>query len=762
MHLLKHSEDGTFGLTKDLGGNDTIPPYAILSHRWGKNDEEVTFEDMTKGTGKDKTGYKKLLFCGEKARQDGLQHFWIDTCCIDKSNHAQLSREINAMFRRYRDANRCYVYLSDVPYPPPGTGYEQTEQPWESAFRRSQWFIRGWTLQELLAPSSVEFFSSKDEHSQEYRRLGNKCSLRKWIQEITGIPCLALEGARMSQFSVEERLMWIERRQTTIPEDKVYSLLGIFDVEIPLFYGEGATQAYARLREVIDRREKCMQDLCVSDLRDDKKRIEATKGGLLKDSYRWVLENSDFKQWRSAQQSELLWIKGDPGKGKTMLLCGIVDELEKSIAKSDLLSYFFCQATDSRIDSATAVLRGLIYLLVYQQPSLISHVRKKYDHAGRTLFEDANAWVALSEIFTSILRDPSLNNAYLVLDALDECTKGLPDLLDLIARTSSESQVRWLVSSRNWPQIEEQLEQAGGKMKLCLELNTESVSTAVNTFIQHKVHQLAQEKKYDGKLQDDVLQHLCLNAHGTFLWVALVCQNLKTIPRARVRARLRSFPPGLDSFYERMMMQISNADESELCKQILAAIATVYKPICLAELTSLVETLEDTSDDMESLHAIIGLCGSFLTIRNDTIYFVHQSAKDYLLAKASSEIFPTGQGEAHHEIFSRSLEVLSKILRRDIYSLHVPGYPIKQVEPPDPDPLAASRYSCIYWADHLSDWSARPCGSLKPNLSAVEKFVRAKYLYWLEALSLCKSISEGMIAMAKLEALLQVGPCMRF
>jgi hypothetical protein len=209
-----------------------------------------------------------------------------------------------------------------------------------------------------------------------------------------------------------------------------------------------------------------------------------------------------------------------------------------------------------------------------------------------------------------------------------------------------------------------------------------------------------------------------------------------------------------------MMTQICNADESKLCKQILAAIATVYKPICLAELTSLVETLEDTSDDVESLHEIIGFCGSFLTIRNDMIYFVHQSAKDYLLTKASSEIFPTGQGEAHHEIFSRSLKVLSKTLRRDIYSLHAPGYPIEQVEQPNPDPLAASRYSCIYWADHLHDWSAPPCGSLKPDMSSVEEFMRMKYLYWLEALSLCKSMSEGVVAMAKLEALLQVVPCL--
>jgi Cdc6-like AAA superfamily ATPase len=165
---------------------------------------------------------------------------------------------------------------------------------------------------------------------------------------------------------------------------------------------------------------------------------------LLEDSYHWILENSDFQQWRNDQQSRLLWIKGDPGKGKTMLLCGIVNELKKSMAKTDLLSYFFCQATDSRINNATAVLRGLIYLLVDQQPSLISHVRKKYDHAGKTLFEDANAWVALSEIFTNILQDPSLNSTYLIIDALDECVDRLAETVRL---SSSRSRLYLLVSS---------------------------------------------------------------------------------------------------------------------------------------------------------------------------------------------------------------------------------------------------------------------------------------------------------------------------
>ena len=186
-------------------------------------------------------------------------------------------------------------------------------------------------------------------------------------------------------------MRWIQHRRTKLEEDKAYSLLGIFDVYILPIYGEGTASALARLLDEFYKMQKCIQDLRLTDPRDDKKRIADTKGGLLEGSYRWILENSDFQQWRYNQQSRLLWIKGDPGKGKTMLLCGITNELKRSMAKSVLLSYFFCQATDSRINYATAVLRGLIYLLVDQQPSLISHIRAKYDQASKTLFEDANA-----------------------------------------------------------------------------------------------------------------------------------------------------------------------------------------------------------------------------------------------------------------------------------------------------------------------------------------------------------------------------------
>lgn len=387
MRLLLCSETGKFAL-QSFSDDDQIPPYAILSHTWGLDNEEVSFEDMENNTGEDKPGYEKIRFCGEQASHDGLRYFWVDTCCIDKQNRAELSRSINSMFRWYRNATRCYVYLSDVSTSPVDADNEynsQNPQLWELDFHKSRWFTRGWTLQELLAPASVEFFS------QERKRLGDKNSLKEQICKITNISHSALQGDPLSCFSVEKRLRWIEHRQTKLAEDKVYSLLGIFDVYILPLYGEGAASAHARLMNKLHKMQKCIQDLRLTDPRDDKKRIEDTKGGLLEDSYHWILENSDFQQWRNNQQSRLLWIKGDPGKGKTMLLCGITNELKRSIPKSVLLSYFFCQATDSRINNATAVLRGLIYLLVKYQPSLISHVRTRYDQAGKTLFEDANA-----------------------------------------------------------------------------------------------------------------------------------------------------------------------------------------------------------------------------------------------------------------------------------------------------------------------------------------------------------------------------------
>ncbi|KAF2463438.1 HET-domain-containing protein [Lindgomyces ingoldianus] len=241
FRLLQRTPDGDIVFREPTSGR--VPAYAILSHTWGK--DEVILQDMEANAGMDKAvskaGWRKIQFCADQAAADGLHYFWIDTCCIDKRNAVELGAAINSMFRWYQNASRCYVYLSDVSKSEGAGG----EKAWKEAFRTSRWFTRGWTLQELIAPRLVEFFSSEGE------RLGHKLVLEPEIHEITGIPEKALRGDALSNFSIEERRSWAERRNTTIEEDGAYCLIGICGVSMVLNYGEGRNHAFSRLEKEI-------------------------------------------------------------------------------------------------------------------------------------------------------------------------------------------------------------------------------------------------------------------------------------------------------------------------------------------------------------------------------------------------------------------------------------------------------------------------------------------------------------------------------
>jgi hypothetical protein len=270
------------------------------------------------------------------------------------------------------------------------------------------------------------------------------------------------------------------------------------------------------------------------------------------------------------------------------------------------------------------------------------------------------------------------------------------------------------------------------------------------------VDQLSREKQYEEEPQQAVLQHLKANANNTFLWVALVCQDLKRTAPRHVLKKLALFPPGLDALYKRMMHQMSESDDAETCRYVLASTATLYQPVTIRELVALVEQLETAGDYVQE---VISLCGSFLTVRNDTVYFVHQSAKDFLLTKASAEVFPHSVEDVHRNVFSKSLAIMSRTLHRDMYRLKALGFPVEDVKQPNPDPLRVSRYPCIYWIDHLFDskpGSWANSGSDWQVFESVYGFLAKKYLYWLEGLSLCKSIEKGVLSMTQLWSLVQV------
>lgn len=217
------------------------PPcdYAILSHTW--NDDEVSFLDMDQGKEKGRSGYSKLVGACSTAREDGFDYIWIDTCCIDKRSSAELSEAINSMFRYYKSSSKCYAYLEDIE-----VNFD-AKKDCKKDITRSRWFTRGWTLQELLAPSELVFYS------KSWRNIGNRNELAHEISESTSISLAVLtRGAEaLDRQSVARKLSWAATRETTRPEDIAYCLLGLFDVQMPLLYGEGQTKAFIRLQEEI-------------------------------------------------------------------------------------------------------------------------------------------------------------------------------------------------------------------------------------------------------------------------------------------------------------------------------------------------------------------------------------------------------------------------------------------------------------------------------------------------------------------------------
>ena len=212
-----------------------VPKYAILSHRWG--DKEVSFQEMEQNRAPDGPGIEKIRACCRQACQDGLEWVWVDTCCIDKKSSAELSEAINSMFNWYHKAETCYVHLSDV------TSSDEEESFWQ--FKESQWFTRGWTLQELLAPQHCVFFSAM------WEPIGTKEGLKSELAEITNIDTMLLSASDIKQAlystSVAIKMSLAATRVTTRIEDEAYCLLGIFDINMPLLYGEGA-RAFRRLQ----------------------------------------------------------------------------------------------------------------------------------------------------------------------------------------------------------------------------------------------------------------------------------------------------------------------------------------------------------------------------------------------------------------------------------------------------------------------------------------------------------------------------------
>ncbi|KAI1130859.1 hypothetical protein F5Y10DRAFT_288580 [Nemania abortiva] len=406
---------------------------------------------------------------------------------------------------------------------------------------------------------------------------------------------------------------------------------------------------------------ECLKDLFVVDPRDSMREIRESKEELFGGAYNWIFstkEYQEFTDWSDgASACRLLWITGSAGTGKTMLLIGIIDELQHS---SPFMSYFFCQATKIDLNNATSILRSLIWLLLIQQPHLVGHIKPDYKRKGRAIFENVDAPQTLNAIFERMLRDPYLLPVYFIIDALDECDQEL-SLLRLISKSLELSdKVRWLVSTRSDVATRVHMLDNPHISRAVVKLDADRLGAPVNNYIEYKLGTLKRLKGYTEEDEEEILNIVRRKAEKTFLWVALVFKELSKVRRWNFIETIKNMPSGLPGLYDRMMGNIEKLRDQRLCKDILIAVSLALRPLSLSELANLAG-LHDAVDTATSL---VEKCGSFLITRGEMVSLVHLSAKDYLDSKLSPNLQLHEISRAHVGVRERTLEATPKAMEK--------------------------------------------------------------------------------------------------
>jgi tetratricopeptide (TPR) repeat protein len=361
-----------------------IPPYGILSHTWGT--DEVSFSDLVDGLYRQKAGWRKIVFCGRQAARDGLGYFWVDTCCIDKWNKREREKAINSMFSWYKNAARCYVYLADVLVASAEEAGQRSS--WEASFRASKWFTRGWTLQELIAPASVQFFSKQGQI------LGDKSTLEQLIHEVAQLPVAVLRGGSLDDFSTSERMQWAAGRHTTEPEDGAYCLVGLVGVLLHLTYGEGKEKAMVRLQEAL----VVTEVPCILPYSRNE---------------RFVGREPQLAEVQEilfgAKHTTRVVITGEGGTGKSQLALELAYRTRHA---RKMCSIFWIDA--SNMDSLS---------------QSYSHIARRLDIAG---WDDESADVQKQKLVHAYLGEPTAGEWQLILDNIDNIDVGFNGGFSLI------------------------------------------------------------------------------------------------------------------------------------------------------------------------------------------------------------------------------------------------------------------------------------------------------------------------------------------
>jgi hypothetical protein len=649
MRLIKVHPDGALELI-DVDRHN-VPPYAILSHTWESSSQELTFQDLKHGTGTEKYGYRKLTFSAHRTLLDGLQYFWIDSVCIDRTNNTELAEAINSMFRWYRGAKVCYAYLIDV----------HGDELDETAFRQSRHHTRGWTLQEIIAPGKVEFFSSGGH------MIGDKVSLESQLHEITGVAIEALRSPdAVGSCNIEARMSWSLGRETTIEEDQVYCLLGIFGVYLPLIYGEGKSHALRRWRNeinAISRDPQALGDLstaknadgCLASLEYvDQSRELRSILSRSRNSCTWITRNDEYSAWSEAVQSSKLWLTAKAGHGKTTLAAHIHENLSlqrqsgvangPSNSKGVIVLFFLFQRSNNETTSlVSAAFTNFIAQLAKEVPAAMKLLSKRHallSRKGKFDWSLAQLSDVLSDMLNAVGSDAVV---HILIDAFDEATVAsqgfiiewirnniVIDPIDSWHPEHAGTILKVLITSRP---DGEMLDHASGFSRLDIKLS--DTAEDMQSLIQSRMAELATRRRLSSDVVRRISQFLDARAHGMFIWVILILKELEQrnerLTDEVVAEKLSKIPANLIDTYTVMLNSGSQARGNDMWR-ILRWLMFATRVLTLSELQEgmCLETGTDAWHDFRG--DLEYICGSLVQITGgkELVTFVHPKARDFV------------------------------------------------------------------------------------------------------------------------------------
>ncbi|KAK5718094.1 hypothetical protein LTR17_015882 [Elasticomyces elasticus] len=759
MRLLYQEDDGTFKLTR-IYGEDEVPKYAVLSHTWLAEEDEVNYQDIKKGHGQRKAqSYAKISLCGKLAAREGLRYFWqvhihilwCDMCCINRSNATEVSEAVICMFRWYQRATRCFAILSDVI-----VGEDEEDlifpQSWLADFRRSRWFKRGWTLQELLAPESVEFFSAQG------LRLGSKASLRALVSDITRIPGEAFLSGSLDNFSIHQRMSWAADRQTTRKEDKAYSLLGLLGIYMPLLYGEGE-HSFVRLRQEIDKKhikttklETLLDKLPTCHSAAFNSRENEHEPTCLAGTRVETLQH--ITQWAdSIDDRYIYWLSGIAGTGKSTIARTIAREYDKRGMLGG--SFFFAQggrAADT-----------LITTLAAQMASKLPSARQ---HICQAILDDKEiAHQALRDQWDKLIVKPLTKletrtspTVVIVLDAMDECDNESDTriILRLLAETKPQRNCRLRIFVTSRPELPircgfQQIPAAERQDYVLQDIRPVLVDRDLTLFFEAKLSSIRTEcglaTNWPGT---GVVARLVEVSGGLFIWASTACQYIREGGGHFATKRIARLLHGdirsaagpesqLDRIYTTVLRERFRAegyDEDEKAeldrtlRDILGSLVVLIAPLSLEALANLLG-LEATRVTLmlANLHTIVSIPSQ----PNRPIRLHHPTFRTFLLDKARCLDFWVDEKAACKALAENCIHLMAKMLKRDICGLRSPGIRAEDIDRQLIQRCIPSelQYACLYWVEHYQH-----SGTRLGDDDSVHCLFRDHFLHWLEAIGL--------------------------